>query len=507
MSATVLPGPLQGTARTLAAIMLAFGNLMAVLDMNIANVSIPNIAGGLAVAPSQGTWVITSYGIAEAVMVPLTGWLARSFGQVRVFCVSMAAFGICSALCGMAHSFYLLVFLRVLQGLSGGPMIPLSQTLLLGIFPKGKAVTAGTIWTVGGTIGPIFAPLLGGVICDRFSWPWIFYINVPFALACAGGSWLLLRDREVPMSVQRIDTVGLALLVIWVGALQITLDRGHELDWFGSPFIIGCLLVAIVGFVAFVVWELTDRQPAVDLSVFRSRGYTMLLLTLCVGQGCFSASVVLSPLWMQTALGYTPTRAALAVCFAGAVITTLASSIQKLMLRVDKRALICVGALIMAATMEWRATFASNVTFELIRTSHLFLGLGLAFFILPIFSTLLSNLPPAQLPAGAGLMSFLRTTSIAFATSIVTTVWSDGAIQGRVRILDRYNEQQGVAGQVAAGLPSDQALQAADAVVQGESIMLATNHVYALLGALLFVAAALVWLAPRAAGAPAPGKT
>ena len=489
--------PLEGTALWLGAIVLAFGNLMAILDMNIANVSIPNIAGGLAVAPNQGTWVITSYSIAEAITVPLTGWLARSYGQVRVFCVAMAAFGVCSALCGLANSFYLLVFLRVLQGVAGGPMVPLSQTLLLGIFPKHKAAFAGTVWTLGASIGPVAAPLLGGVLCEELSWPWIFWVNVPLALSCAFLSWRLLQGRDAPVARQPIDAVGLGLLVLWVGALQILLDRGQELDWFGSPFIVGCALVAGLGFVAFLIWEVTERQPIVDLTVFRHPGYTMLVVTLCLGQGAFSASVVLSPLWMQTALGYTPIRAALAVCFAGAVITGLSPSIQRLMARMDKRLLISFGALAMAVSMVWRGQFASNVPFADIMATHLAFGFGLAFFIIPIFSTILGSLPPAQVPAGAGMMAFARTMAVAFAASIVTTLWADGTARGRVAILDGFRQDRAIADAAAAGLSPDQALHAADAVVQSEGVMLATNHVYLLLAATLLIAAAVVWLAPR----------
>ena len=499
MSGSSIPGqpPLSGAPLLLGAIVLAFGNLMAILDMNIANVSIPNIAGGLAVSPAQGTWVITSYSIAEAITVPLTGWLAKSFGQVRVFCIAMAAFGVCSALCGLTNSFYMLVFLRVLQGVAGGPMVPLSQTLLLGIYPKEKAALAGTVWTLGSSIGPVAAPLLGGVLCEELSWPWIFWVNVPLAFGCAFISWRLLRDHEGVIIPQRIDKVGLALLILWVGALQLMLDRGHELDWFGSPFIVGCAIVAALGFVAFVIWELTEREPIVDLTVFRHRGYTLLLVTLCLGQGAFSASVVLSPLWMQTALGYTPIRAALAVCFAGAVITGLSPIIQRLMAVMDKRILISFGAGAMALAMMWRGSFASGVPFGDLMATHLAFGFGLAFFILPIFSTVLGNLPPQQIPAGAGLMVFTRTTAIAFAASIVTTLWADGASRSRVGILGGFRGEEAIRAQVAAGLPPDQALHSADALVQGESVMLATNHVYLLLAAVLVVAAAFVWLTPR----------
>ena len=496
-AATPAHRPLHGTALAIGATVLAFGNLMAVLDITIANVSIPNIAGGLAVSPSQATWVITSYGIAEAITVPLTGWLARSFGQVRTFCVAMAGFGICSALCGVAHSFPLLVLFRVLQGMTGAPMIPLSQTLLLSIFPRERSAVAGTIWTIGASVGPVLGPLLGGYLCDNYSWPWIFLINMPVALGCAAASWWLLRTREGPVTLQRIDVVGLALLVVWAGAFQVMLDRGRELDWFGSPFIVACLIVAILGLVVWVIWELTDPNPIVDLTVFRYRGYTTLLLTYCLGYGCFFASVVLSPLWMQTSLGYRATQAAIAVMPVGIVIIFLAKPIQAMMARYDKRMLICLGVLIISAAMAWRGSFASNVAFHSIFASHVAMGVGLAFLVLPIFSTVLGNLPPHQIPAGAGMMSFLRTMTVAFTTSLVTTVWSNAAVQGRIGILQGFDGDHAIADGIAAGLTPEQALYAADNMVQTESVMLATNHVYLALAAILLVAALLVWLAPK----------
>jgi len=505
-SAPSAPLPLQGAALAIAATLLAFGNLMAVLDITIANVSIPNLAGGLAVSPSEATWIITSYGVAEAVTVPLTGWLARSFGQVRTFCFAMAAFGVCSLLCGLTHSFGLLVFFRVLQGMTGAPMIPLSQTLLLSIFPKDKAVVAGTIWTLGASVGPIFGPLLGGVLCDQYSWEWIFLINVPFALGCSVAAWLLLRDREKPIAVQHIDVVGLALLVLWAGSFQVMLDRGRELAWFGSPFIVGCLVIAVVGFISWIVWELTEGQPIVDLTVFKSRGYTTLLLTYCLGYGAFFANIVLSPLWMQTTMDYTATQAAIAICPQGIVIIFLSKFIQKLMLRFDKRILICAGVMILAAVYGWRSFFARDVTFQMIFLTHVAMGFGMAFLILPIFSTVLGNLPPSQIPAGAGMMSFVRTMSVAFSASVVTTVWDNSATVARTGLLQGFDHVRSLGEGVAAGLTPEQALYASDRAVQAESVMLATNHTYLWLAVLEIAAALFVWFSPKPkVGAP-PGK-
>ena len=207
---------------------------MNVLDTSIANVSIPAIAGDLAVSPDQGTWVITSFGVANAISLPLTGWLTQRYGQVRLFVASVLLFVIASFLCALAPTLGLLIAFRVLQGAVAGPMIPLSQSLLLSSYPKAKAGTALALWGVTTLVAPVVGPLLGGWITDNISWPWIFYINIPVGIAAAFATWLIYRPRETATHKLPIDGVGLGLLVVWVGALQVMLDKGKDLDWFGS---------------------------------------------------------------------------------------------------------------------------------------------------------------------------------------------------------------------------------------------------------------------------------
>src|SRR5262245_6906774 len=223
---------------------------MQVLDTTIANVSIPTISGNLGVASDQGTWVITSFAVANGISVPLTGWLMRRFGVVRTFVVSVLAFTLASFLCGIAWSLPTLIFFRVLQGAVSGPMIPGSQALLLSIFPPERKGTALAVWSMTTLVAPIFGPILGGIISDNYSWPWIFYINVPVGLICAGICWSALKDRETPTRKMRVDGIGLALLIIWVGALQIMLDTGKDADWFASSAIVVEAIIAVVGFAA-----------------------------------------------------------------------------------------------------------------------------------------------------------------------------------------------------------------------------------------------------------------
>ena len=231
------PG-LQGGMLLVGAIVLAMANFLAVLNMTIANVTVPNMAGALGAGTSQGTWIITAYAVAEAITVLLTGWLAARFGAVRVFSLSVVAFGVFSLLCGLSTSLPMLLAMRVLQGMAGGPLLALSQTLLLRIFPKEQSMQAMGLWAMTTLLAPVAGPVLGGWICDNWSWPWVFYINVPMALVFATVAWSLLKRYEEPLVKNPVDKIGFLLLVIWVASLQVMLDEGKDLDWFSSDKII-----------------------------------------------------------------------------------------------------------------------------------------------------------------------------------------------------------------------------------------------------------------------------
>jgi DHA2 family multidrug resistance protein len=507
-SGVASPPPLTGAALILAAICLALTNFMVILDTTIANVSVPHIAGELAVSPAQGTWVITSYAVAEAITVPLTGWLAGRFGVVRVFVTCLMGFGFFSMLCGIAPSFGMLVLFRVMQGLCGGPMMPMSQTLLMSIFPKDKAAQALGIWSMTIVVAPICGPLLGGYISDNLHWSWIFLINVPVA---AGISLLALRmfkSRETPTRRVPVDYVGLILLVVFVGSLQIMLDKGKELDWFGSPVIVGLAVTAAIGFAAFLIWELTSENPIVNLRVFRHRGFVVGVWTLSIAFGSFFSMVVLLPLWLQTNMGYTATWAGYASCLNGFTAVVMSPIVARLVGKVDLRALVAFGVLWISMVAFWRSGFTTEATFWQIALPQLVLGIGIPFVFIPTTTLSLSSVPPEETAAAAGMQNFLRTTAAAFATSIMTTSWENAANVKRAGLAGALNDPQGVQGTlVAQGFTPDQALSQIEAIAQTQAVMLSTNQMFLTVALVLILAAMLIWVAPsvKRTGAPAGG--
>jgi len=491
-------GPLKGGQLVLAGLLLASANFIAVLDTTIANVSVPTIAGNLGATSSQGTYVITSYAVAEAITVPLTGWLARRFGTVRVFITSMLLFGLFSALCGLANSLGLLVLFRIFQGLAGGPLMPLSQTLLLRIFPKEKAAAAMGLWAMTTLVAPILGPILGGVICDSASWPYIFYINVPVALLCGVAGWRMLKRYETPLASSRIDGIGLALLVVWVGALQLMLDEGKDLDWFSSPEIIALGLIALVGFMAFLIWEMDTPNPVVDLRVFRHRGFSVSVLTISLAFGAFFGATVLTPLWLQGTMGYTATKAGYVTALSGVLAVLSAPLAASLSSRKDARKLVCFGIGWLAAVTLWRAFATPDMGYWEIGIPLLVMGVGMPFFFVPLTSLALASVDEPETASAAGLMSFCRTVSGAFATSLVNTTWEDRTQVMHAELAgltDRFGQLDSLLQQT--GLNAEQALAQLNQMVQSQSVTLATNQVFLISGCAFALAAAAVWLAPR----------
>ena len=502
--------PLQGSELVLGTIALSLATFMNVLDTSIANVSIPAISGDMGVSPAQGTWVITSFAVANAISVPLTGWLTQRFGQVRLFTASILLFVLASWLCGLAPNIESLIAFRVLQGLVAGPMIPLSQTLLLASYPAAKAGTAMAMWAMTVLVAPVAGPLLGGWITDNISWPWIFYINIPVGLGAAALTWSIYRKRDPGPRRVPLDYVGLVLLVLFVGAMQIMIDKGKELDWFSSAQIVTLAVLAVVSFMFFLAWELTDKHPIVDLRLFARRNFVTGTLSLSIAYGLFFGNVVLLPLWLQQYMGYTATWAGLATAPVGILAIIISPWVGKNIGKIDPRKLATVAFIGFGVVLWMRSHFNTQADFTTILIPTILQGAAMAFFFIPLQAIVFSGLPPERMPSAAGLSNFVRITAGAIGTSLFTTVWENRAILHHAQLTEAINASNATATQtmaqlVAGGLSNEQAVATVTRMIDQQAYTMAVTDLFYLSAALFFALIGIVWLAKPKSGAAAGG--
>ena len=505
--ATPESGPLQGAELVLGTIALSLATFMNVLDSSIANVSLPAISGDLGVSTTQGTWVITSFAVANAIAVPLTGFMTQRFGQVRLFMASVILFMISSLLCGLAPNMTTLIAFRALQGFVAGPMIPLSQALLLSSYPRAKAGLAMAMWSMTTLVAPVMGPLLGGWITDNISWPWIFYINIPVGIVAAAITWALYHKRESATHKVPIDAIGLALLVLWVGSLQLMLDKGKELDWFHSAQIVTLAVVSVVGFAFFLVWELTDKHPVVDLSLFKRRNFWSGAVATAVAYGLFFGNVVLLPLWLQQWMGYTATQAGMIMAPVGLLAIFFSPVVGLTVAKIDPRRYATFSFLVFALVLWMRSNFNTQADFVTIIIPTIIQGIAMAFFFIPLVTITLSGLTPDRIPAASGLSNFLRITAGAMGTSITTTLWDNRATLHHAQLAETVNQGNNAAASAMAGLnangfSTDQVLGQINRIVDQQSYMLATNDIFYASAVLFLLLIPLVWLAkPQKGGA------
>jgi DHA2 family multidrug resistance protein len=489
---------LSGGMLWLAGIVLALANFVAVLNMTIANVTVPNMAGALGAGSSQGTWVITSYAVAEAITVPLTGWLSSRFGQVKLFCFAVAMFGVCSFLCGISTSLGMLLGMRVLQGMAGGPLLALSQTLLLRIFPKEQSMQAMGLWAMTTLLAPVVGPVLGGWLCDNYSWSWVFLINVPMAFIFCAIAWVMLKRYVDPIQRNPIDKIGMVLLVVWVASLQIMLDEGKDLDWFSSDEIRILCVTAVIGFFSFLIWELTEEHPIVNLRVFRHRGFSSCMFVLALAFGAFFGLNVLTPLWLQYNMGYNTTWAGLVVAWGGLLSVVFSPIAANLSNRTDARILIFIGCLWLALDTFWRSFATSDMSYAAICLPLFFMGVGMPMYYVPITGLAMGSVTEEETAAAAGLMNFVRTISGAFATSLVTTAWQDRSYIAHAELANVVDPTGQIASLVHMGGNGAQAgRELLNMMVTGQSLLLATNGLMTVIGVVFLISAFAIVLAPK----------
>lgn len=434
--------PLEGAQLVIMTIALSLATFMQVLDSTIANVAIPTIAGNLGSSLSQGTWVITSFGVANAISIPITGWLAKRVGEVKLFLWSTTAFAIASWACGVSNSLTMLIFFRVIQGIVAGPLIPLSQSLLLSNYPPAKR------------------------------------------------------------------SIALALLIIGIGSLQVMLDRGKELDWFSSNEIIILTIVAVVAISFLIVWELTDDNPIVDLSLFKSRNFTIGCLCISLAYMLYFGAIVLLPQLLQEVYGYTATWAGLASAPVGVIPVILSPIIGRFAHKLDMRRLVTFSFIMYAVCFYWRAwTFEPGMDFGASAWPQFIQGFAVACFFMPLTTITLSGLPPERLAAASSLSNFTRTLAGSIGTSITTTLWTNREALHHAQLTESvtpfnpnaqqiYDQLQGM------GMTQQQASGWIAQQITNQGLIISANEIFWISAAIFILLLGLVWFArpPFSAG-------
>ncbi|HDS2918574.1 TPA: MFS transporter [Escherichia coli] len=442
--------PLEGAQLVIMTIALSLATFMQVLDSTIANVAIPTIAGNLGSSLSQGTWVITSFGVANAISIPLTGWLAKRVGEVKLFLWSTIAFAIASWACGVSSSLNMLIFFRVIQGIVAGPLIPLSQSLLLNNYPPAKRSIALALWSMTVIVAPICGPILGGYISDNYHWGWIFFINVP---------------------------IGVAVVAI-------------------------CFLI---------VWELTDDNPIVDLSLFKSRNFTIGCLCISLAYMLYFGAIVLLPQLLQEVYGYTATWAGLASAPVGIIPVILSPIIGRFAHKLDMRRLVTFSFIMYAVCFYWRAyTFEPGMDFGASAWPQFIQGFAVACFFMPLTTITLSGLPPERLAAASSLSNFTRTLAGSIGTSITTTMWTNRESMHHAQLTESVNpynpNAQAMYSQLEGlGMTQQQASGWIAQQITNQGLIISANEIFWMSAGIFLVLLGLVWFAKPPFGAGGGG--
>jgi DHA2 family multidrug resistance protein len=402
---------------------------MEVLDTSIANIALPHIAGGLSATPEEATWVLTSYLVANAIVLPMTGWLGNFFGRKRVLLSCLVMFSIASVLCGLAWDLPTLVMARILQGLGGGAMVPIAQSIMLESHPRQKRGAAMAVFAQGVVVAPILGPTLGGWITDSYSWRWIFYINVPVGIfAVLMAKWLvedppyIKRDREAT-----IDYIGFALLAVWLATLQIVLDKGQEADWFGAEWVRWFTFASVVSFVSFIWWEFQTDHPLVDLHVFKNRNFSIGLILMTSLAAILYGTTAQLPLFLQTLMGYPALQAGYAMSPRGVAAFFTTFLVGRLVGRVRNRWLLCVGFVTLGYSSFLLAGISLDVNMGSVIWPSVVNGIAISFIFVPLTTTTMSQLGQAQIANASGLYNLMRNLGGSIGIAFVTTMLARGA--------------------------------------------------------------------------------
>ncbi len=492
--------PLKGIKLLLLTLSLGMGTFIEVLDISIANVSLSYIAGDLAVSATQGTWVITSFAISNGIVLALSGWLSKRFGTVRLFYWSTFLFSITSWLCGIATSLPMLVFFRILQGMSSGALIPLSQSLLIQNYPEDKRGTALGLWAMIVIVAPILGPVLGGWITDHYGWPWIFYINIPLGFFSGWLTWYLIGDQNNQSEVLPIDRIGLFLLIVGVCSIQVFLDKGQDLDWFNSFWICTLLVIAVLSLIFFIPWNLYSKHPVMDLSFFKQRNFTIATILLSCGYLLFFGSTVLLPLWLVSHMNYTAFWAGVAMMPVGIFPLFLSLVIGKYVAKFDARIFATVSLLCFSITFYWFSNLTPNISLYELMLPRLFQGIGVSMFFVPFITIALSDIPKNQITSASGVFNFIRLImGGGFGTAIFVTLWQRREIYHHAMIAERITTNNPTIGEfydilkMQWKIPEEISRVMLDHIVAQQASLMAVNDIFLLTSGILLLITPLIW--------------
>ncbi|HZT69205.1 MAG TPA: DHA2 family efflux MFS transporter permease subunit [Terriglobia bacterium] len=438
-SENILTGPPRGGATALAlpwsrahnpwliASVVAMSAFMELLDASIANVALPHMAGSLSSSNDEATWILTSYLVANAIILPLSGWISNTIGRKKYFMLSLLLFTISSVLCGIAPSLSAIIVFRVMQGAGGGGLQPVAQAILADTFPESKRGQAFALYGITTVLAPIIGPTLGGWITDNYSWRWIFFINIPVGILALMLVQQLVQDppylRRIARALVKIDYIGIGLLTVGIACLQVMLDKGQEDDWFGSHFILTLAIIAAVTLVALFFWEWHHDHPVIDVRLFKHFNFlTTNLMMFGFGVMMFG-TLVMMPLYLQTLMGYTAETAGLVLSFGGLFLLMELPLVGRLLAKVQARRLVHVGWALMALGM-WYSTRSMDtlISFHVASWVRVLQVIGLPLLFVPLTTVVYVGLPSEKNNAISALINFIRNIGMSFGTSIVTTI-------------------------------------------------------------------------------------
>jgi DHA2 family multidrug resistance protein len=482
------------------AIAVMLGTFMEVLDTTVVNVALPHIAGSLSATVDETTWVLTSYLVSNAIVLPMTGWLANFFGRKRILLISVLGFTLSSLACGLAPNLATLIIFRIIQGATGGGLQPLSQAIMLEAFPPEKRGKAMAFWALGIVVAPMLGPVLGGWITDTYSWRWVFYINLPVGILATIMATLFIFDPPYIKRISaRVDYIGMGLLVVGMGALQVFLDKGQSEDWWSSDFIRVLAVMTVLGLGLFIVRELTTSHPIVDLRVFRNRTYATGVFMMTLLGFVLYGSTVLLPLWLQTLMGYPALQSGLAMLPRGMGSFLFMPIVGILMGKIEPRKLLVAGILTAGIGLFWLGGLNLQVGYWDIFWPQILQGMAMGLIFVPLTTITNDPIPKERMGNATSIFNLMRNIGASIGIASVTTIYARTAqantniLGAHVNAYDQASQRmhQGLtAAFIGGGSPpptaGTQAFGAMFGMIQREAAMLGFVKCFRLLAIIFF---------------------